>query len=84
MSVVRTSIVLRHICTHFSVSHPYNKFTLFQVSFEFRHALHSQLSAVFFDTVVKEMVNSFLKRAKQKFGAPSIRAQKPKVLIYNS
>lgn len=55
-----------------------------QVAFEFRYAIHSHLSGVFFDEVVKTNVNAFLKRARKLHGPESIQRQKPKVINYVS
>lgn len=45
----------------------------FKLLFEFKNAIHSQLSSLFFDTIVKQMENAFTDEAKKRFGPPSIK-----------
>lgn len=47
----------------------------FQTTFEFRSTLHSQLSHLFFDQVVRQMENAFLKEVERRYGTPKIQPQ---------
>lgn len=53
-----------------------------QVDFEFRSLIYAKLSSIFFDQVVKVMVDAFLKRASVLHGPPSIAPQEAKILVY--
>uniref|UniRef100_A0A915EC66 Coenzyme Q-binding protein COQ10 START domain-containing protein n=1 Tax=Ditylenchus dipsaci TaxID=166011 RepID=A0A915EC66_9BILA len=55
-----------------SYSYPQPSCTLhFSLEFEFKSALHAQLSQMFFGQVVRKMVAAFLHRAEYCYGKPS-------------
>lgn len=53
----------------------------FSVAFEFRYAIHSHMTQMFFDEVTKTMVNAFLKRARQLYGPETIKSRQLKVSV---
>lgn len=46
----------------------------FQVTFEFKSALHSNLSHMFFDLLVKQMEGAFIAEARRRYGKPKIKS----------
>jgi coenzyme Q-binding protein COQ10 len=46
----------------------------FLVTFEFKSLLHSQLSNLFFDQLVKQMEHAFINEAQNRFGRPVIKS----------
>lgn len=45
----------------------------FRVTFEFKSALHSQLSQIFFDLIVQQMESAFVREAQRRYGGASIK-----------
>lgn len=48
----------------------------FEVSFEFKSAIHSQLANFFFDQLVIQMEKAFIDEARERFGQPTIRGHR--------
>lgn len=46
----------------------------FRVEFEFKSALHSNLSHIFFDLIVQQMESAFVAEAKRRYGKPKIES----------
>lgn len=45
----------------------------FSLSFEFRSVIHSHLSNLFFNEIVRQMENAFIEEARQRYGRPCIK-----------
>ncbi|XP_043254143.1 coenzyme Q-binding protein COQ10 homolog B, mitochondrial isoform X1 [Colletes latitarsis] len=45
----------------------------FSLSFEFKSIIHSHLSNLFFNEIVRQMENAFLEEAKHRYGRPCIK-----------
>lgn len=46
----------------------------FSLSYEFKYVIHSQLSNLFFNEIVRQMENAFIEEAKRRYGRPCIKA----------
>ena len=45
----------------------------FSLSFEFKSIIHSHLSNLFFNEIVRQMENAFIEEAKRRYGRPCIK-----------
>ncbi|XP_050458217.1 coenzyme Q-binding protein COQ10, mitochondrial isoform X2 [Cataglyphis hispanica] len=48
----------------------------FSLSFEFKSAIYSHLSNLFFNEIVRQMENAFLEEAERRYGQPCLRTVK--------
>lgn len=46
----------------------------FEVSFQFKSAIHSQLANFFFDQLVIQMERAFIDEAEERFGKPALKS----------
>lgn len=53
----------------------------FQITFEFRSALHSSLSNLFFDQVARQMEGAFIREVGRRYGPATMQ---PRNMLYNS
>ncbi|GMT19154.1 hypothetical protein PFISCL1PPCAC_10451, partial [Pristionchus fissidentatus] len=56
----------------------------FDLSFEFRSAVHARITHLFFDKVVQQQVSAFLDRARSIHGPPSHPPSAPEILKYEA
>lgn len=56
----------------------------YDLVFEFKYSLHSQIAHLFFDKVVTTMVGAFLHRAETIHGKPTISHSKAEILRYRN
>ncbi|XP_050529390.1 coenzyme Q-binding protein COQ10 homolog B, mitochondrial isoform X2 [Daktulosphaira vitifoliae] len=55
----------------------------FFVSYEFKSQLHSKLTNMFFNELVKQMEQAFFDEAAKRYGQPTIKAQQLKLLPFS-
>lgn len=56
----------------------------FYISFEFKSLLHSHLAHLFFDILVRQMEEAFIKECKVRYGKASVPSKRLKILTSNS
>ncbi|VDO71865.1 unnamed protein product [Heligmosomoides polygyrus] len=80
--LVRPSVV--HTTFRFAKDTDHSCVLHYDLVFEFKYSLHSQIAHLFFDKVVTTMVGAFLHRAETIHGKPTISHSKAEILRYRN